>query len=195
MRNRVNSFSRLLAAICMVGGTVSASMASAAAADYKRSLHSYTVPDVTLVDSDAKPVKLRELFAAKDPVMVNFIFTSCGAICPVMSKIFSDVPGKLGADSSKLRMVSFSIDPEFDTPKELKAYGKTFKATERWKFLTGKVQDIKSVQVAFETYRGDKMSHEPLTLMRAAPGKQWVRIDGFASPEELVKEYRKALQE
>jgi protein SCO1/2 len=38
------------------------------------------------------------------------------------------------------------------------------------------------------------MSHEPLTLMRQAPGKPWVRIDGFLSPDQLVREYRKLLQ-
>ena len=51
------------------------------------------------------------------------------------------------------------------------------------------------MQLAFDSYRGDKMNHEPLTLMRPAPGKPWVRIDGFASPDELAREYRKVVQQ
>ena len=42
-------------------------------------------------------------------------------------------------------------------------------------------------------YRGDKMAHEPLTLMRHKGSKSWVRISGFATPEQLALEYRKPL--
>ena len=125
--------------------------------------------------------------------MLNFIFTTCGAICPVMSKIFSEVPEKLGADASKLRMISISIDPETDTPAQLKIYAKNYGAGARWKFLTGKVADIVTVQRAFDSYRGDKMSHTPVTLLRAAPGQPWRRIDGFVTPDELMQEYRQLL--
>jgi len=158
---------------------------------YERSMRSYTIPDVVLVDADARPVRLRELLATDDPVMVNFIFTTCSTICPVMVKVFSDVPSRLGADAKDLRMISISIDPENDTPAQLKSYAKNFGEGLRWRFLTGRLEDIKNVQRAFDTYRGDKMSHEPLTLMRHARGKSWVRIDGFANPDELAREYRK----
>lgn len=162
--------------------------------DYKSTVKNYVVPDVALTDADDRPVRLRELLADNDPVIMNFIFTTCGTICPVMTKVFSDIPARLGGEAKHLRMISISIDPENDTPLKLKAYAESFQAGERWKFLTGRTQDIKAVQLAFDSYRGDKMSHEPLTLMRQAPGKPWVRIDGFASPDQLVREYRKVLQ-
>jgi protein SCO1/2 len=158
---------------------------------YERSVRSYTIPDVMLVDADARPVRLRELFASDDPVMVNFIFTTCSTICPVMVRVFADVPSRLGAAAKDLRMISISIDPENDTPAQLKSYAKTMGADKRWSFLTGRVQDINNVQRAFGIYSGDKMTHEPLTLIRHAGSRSWVRIDGFANPDELVLEYRK----
>jgi protein SCO1/2 len=161
--------------------------------DYQRSVRTYAIPDVVLADAEAQPVRLRDLLATSDPVMMNFIFTTCGTICPVMVKVFADVPARLGAQAKNLRMISISIDPDNDTPAQLKAYAKHFAAGERWNFLTGRVQDIKAVQLAFDSYRGDKMNHEPLTLMRHASGKPWVRIDGFANPDELVREYRKVV--
>jgi protein SCO1/2 len=160
---------------------------------FERSVRSYTIPDVMLVDADARPVRLRELLATDEPVMVNFIFTTCSTICPVMVRVFADVPSRLGAAAKELRMVSISIDPENDTPAQLKAYAKSMGADKRWSFLTGRVQDINSVQRAFGTYSGDKMTHEPLTLIRHAKSKSWVRIDGFANPDELAVEYRKGL--
>jgi protein SCO1/2 len=162
--------------------------------DFTRTVKTYVVPDVVLVDADDRPVRLRELLAGNDSVMMNFVFTTCSTICPVMTKVFSEVPARLGGEAKHLRMVSISIDPENDTPLQLKAYAKSFQAGERWKFLTGRIQDVKAVQLAFDSYRGDKMSHQPLTLMRQAPGKPWVRIDGFLSPDQLVREYRKLLQ-
>ena len=160
---------------------------------YKRSLREVTIPDVSLTDADARAVRLKELLAASEPVMLNFIFTSCGAICPVMSQVFSQVAGQLGAEGARLRLVSISIDPENDTPAELKSYGQRFNATDRWRFLTGRVEDVTRIQRAFETYRGDKMNHEPLTFLRAGPGQPWVRIEGFASAGALAQEYRKAV--
>lgn len=159
---------------------------------YKRSITAYAVPDVVLTDADERPVRLRDLLASKDPVMVNFTFTTCSTICPVMTRVFSEVPARLGSDARLLRMISISIDPENDTPLQLKAYARSLRATERWKFLTGPTQDIHAVLRAFDTYRGNKMNHEPVTLIRPVDGKSWVRIDGFASPDELVNEFRRA---
>ena len=57
------------------------------------------------------------------------------------------------------------------------------------------MEDVKAIQLAFDSYRGDKMNHEPLTLLHPAPDKPWVRIDGFASSEDLAKEYRKVVKQ
>jgi protein SCO1/2 len=172
-----------------------AHMATAAKVGYKSGARTYSIPDVTLIDADGRSVRLRELLAGPDPVLMNFIFTTCGAICPVMTKIFSEVPGRLGSQSKRLRMVSISIDPENDTPARLKDYAKPYEARARWTFLTGSVEDVRSVQLAFDSYRGDKMNHEPLTLLHPAPGARWVRIDGFASSADLAKEYHNAVHQ
>lgn len=201
------SFSRWLAALSCAGAALL--QASSALAndenqhatawrggnEYQRSIRSYVIPDVVLTDADARPVRLQKLLAADGPVMLNFIFTTCGTICPIMVKVFADVPSRLGAAGKNLTLVSVSIDPENDTPAKLKSYANNSGTGARWTFLTGSLKDIKTVQLAFDSYRGDKMSHEPLTLMRLSPGKPWVRIDGFANPDELALEYRRATQQ
>ncbi len=154
-----------------------------------RSVASYTVPDVQLTDTSGNKVSLREVLAGGKPVMLNFIYTSCTAVCPVMSATFAEVQTKLGAERDKVRMVSISIDPEQDTPARLKAYGKKFGAGPKWQMLTGSVEESLAVQRAFDSYRGDKMNHEPATFLRNANGKSWVRIQGFASADQLLREY------
>ncbi len=170
-----------------------AQMVRVDAVGYKRSVKTYTIPDVVLTDYDNRSVRLRDLLASSDPVMMNFIFTTCSTVCPVTTKVLSEVPPRLGGDSRRLRMISLSIDPENDTPLQLKAYARSFEAGERWKFLTGNTQDVKTVLMALDSYRGDKMNHEPVTLMRQASTNAWVRIDGFATPDELVREFRKVV--
>ena len=172
-----------------------AAMAAAAStAGYKQSLRTYAeIPDLVFTDAEGKPVRLRELLTGDEPVMLNFIFTTCTTICPVMTKVFADARTRLGHEADNLRMVSISIDPENDTPAQLKAYAQKFGADSHWTFLTGPVQDVAAVQRAFDAYDSDKMNHQPLTLLRTAPGGQWVRIDGFATPDQLAGEYRDAL--
>lgn len=161
---------------------------------YQRSLATYTIPAVSMVNQDEQQIDLPELLSADEPVMLNFIFTSCTAICPAMSAIFSRVQSELGNDSERLRMVSVSIDPEYDTPEALNAYARRFDAGPQWEFLTGSLDDSIAVQRAFDADRGDKMNHTPLTLFRATPDAQWVRYEGFATAAQLVEEYRTTAQ-
>ncbi|WP_232834460.1 SCO family protein [Rhodoferax ferrireducens] len=156
---------------------------------YGRTVASYSVPDVRLVNSDGARVSLRSLLDDK-PVILNFIFTTCGAICPVMSATFSQVQAALGLEQNAVRMVSISIDPEQDTPAVLKAYAGKFGAGPNWHMLTGSLGDSIAVQRAFNVYRGDKMGHTPVTLLRARAGQHWVRLDGFAGADDILREYR-----
>ena len=156
---------------------------------YMRTLANYTVPDVKLVDADGSGLPLSTRLAGK-PVILNFIFTSCGAICPVMSNIFSQVQAALDPARDGVRMVSISIDPEQDTPAVLRAYADKYGAGPQWQMLTGSVKDSIAVQRAFDVYRGDKMNHLPTTFLRASPGQPWVRLDGFASAADILREYR-----
>jgi protein SCO1/2 len=161
---------------------------------YQRSRATYTVPDITLVDQHGQKVSLPVLLNTGDkPVMLNFIFTSCTAICPMMTAIFAKVQTQLGDDAARVRMVSVSIDPEHDTPAELDAYAERFNAGTQWLFLTGSLDNSIAVQKAFDAYRGDKMNHTPLTLFHAAPDAPWVRFDGFADAADLTREYRSLL--
>jgi protein SCO1/2 len=73
-------------------------------------------------------------------------------------------------------------------------YAKKYNASPQWQHYTGTVAASITMQKAFDVYRGDKMNHFPVTFMRAAPGKPWVRMDGFVTPDELMQEYRKLIK-
>lgn len=164
--------------------------AAVAGSGYTRAEARFEIPDVTLLDADGNKISLRSELDSAKPVLVNFIFTSCTAICPVMSATFSQVQRALGPETSKVRMVSISIDPEYDTPARLKEYATRHEAGPDWRMLTGKKETILAVARAFDAWRGDKMNHSPSTYLRAGGSKSWVRLDGFASAAEIVREYQ-----
>ena len=154
-----------------------------------RSTATYTLPRVDLVRDDGKPVSLASVLDDGRPVVLDFIFTTCTTICPVLSENFALLQRKLGAQADQVHLVSISIDPEQDTPERLSEYARRFHAGPAWRFYTGTTQASIAVQRAFEAYRGDKMDHTPATFLRAAPGRPWVRIDGFATSDELAREF------
>jgi protein SCO1 len=207
MMHKLNGLDRLaLTLLCAglmlaSGGSVLAGdMSDSAMHDHHESTRqltqstvSYVAPDVDLVRDDGKAVSLRAELDDGRPVVMNFIFTTCTSICPLASQTFSEFARRLGADRGRVHLVSISVDPEQDTPERLREYAKRFDAGPEWQHYTGTLAASLAAQQAFGVYRGDKMSHMPVTLMRAAPSGTWLRLDGFATPDDLLREYRTLL--
>jgi protein SCO1 len=163
---------------------------------YSSSVISFSVPDVKLEDENGKPVSLRELTDGHSPVMLNFIFTTCTTICPVMTSTFQQVQGKLGKNREEVRMVSISIDPENDTPAKLKEYAAKYKAGTQWIFLTGSLENDLIAQKAFGVFAGEKMNHKPITFLKEkGSDTRWIRLEGLAEADQVIKEYDKLSME
>jgi protein SCO1/2 len=157
------------------------------ASDVVRSAATYSAPAVKLLDQRGDEVDLRELLSTPGPVALNFIFTSCRTICPVLSASLVSLHRAAGSD---VRFVSISIDPEFDTPRVLKEYARRFDVGPTWTLLTGKVEAVAAVRRAFDAASRGKDDHKPLTFLRPAESEEWVRLDGFPSTSELVASLR-----
>jgi protein SCO1/2 len=155
-----------------------------------RSIREYAIPAVRLVREDGKVVSLPDEMNDGRPIVLNFIFTTCSTICPMMSSLFAQFERQLGTDADQVHLMSISIDPEQDTPARLLEYARKFHAGREWQHYTGTLEASLTAQRAFDAYRGGKMSHTALTLMRAAPGKPWLRIEGFVTADDLVRDYR-----
>lgn len=156
-----------------------------------RSIQTYQIPDLQLVRADGVTVAMAGEFATDQPVIVSFIFTSCSAICPVLTATLAQTRQRLGPDAARVRIVSVSIDPEHDTPARLRAYARQFQADGDWHFYTGPRAAIVALQKAFNAYRGDKNNHAALALIRPAGQSHWVRLEGFASAAQLEAEIRR----
>jgi len=169
---------------------------SAPGGDYKRSEARYSAPALALRNRFGEAVVLDDLLAGERPIVLQFIFTSCATICPVLSAGLAQAKSRLLETAPDTRLVSISIDPTFDTPARLKAYAERFDAGAEWTFLTGKAADIRQVIVAFDALyeAGNKMYHRPYTYLRGRRSDTWLRLDGLMSASALAKEHAALLR-
>ena len=158
---------------------------------YARTVRTYDPPDVTLVDSKGAETPLAAALAHDGPLLLQFIFTTCPAVCPVLAGTFGKARDRLPDGT---RLISISIDPEHDTPARLADYARRFGAGPGWHFLTGRAGDVAAVQKTFDAFSSNKMQHRPLTFLRPAAAAPWIRLDGFLSAAELVAEVERARQ-
>lgn len=93
------------------------------------------IPEFTFTNQEGKPIG-RAQMEGKITV-VDFFFTSCPSICPVMSKEMARV-NDMFRDEPLVQLMSISIDPEYDTPQILKKYADEHQAIPgKWHFLSG----------------------------------------------------------
>ena len=92
-----------------------------------------TAPEFELTDQDGNPATLATF--AGHAWIADFVFTHCAGPCPIMTAKMASLQKELPAS---VRLASFTVDPQRDTPAVLKEYAKSFDADEaRWRFLTG----------------------------------------------------------
>jgi protein SCO1/2 len=159
-------------------------------ASVKRSMVDLTLAATPMVKQDGSKTTLTKELDGKKPVILAFIYTSCTTVCPVTSQILSRAQDLLGAEMKNVRMLSVSIDPEYDTPERLLAYSQKFGASAQWQHYTGTLANSVAIQKAFGAYRGDKMNHVPLMFINGGGKKNWVQLEGFPSAEQVLKEFR-----
>jgi len=98
------------------------------------------VPDVTLTERSGAQLPLSDLKGKA--WIADFIFTNCGGSCPIMSSTMANFQEQL-KDVNNVLLVSFTVDPERDSPDALRDYAEMYKASaSRWLFLTGEKQKI-----------------------------------------------------
>ncbi len=157
---------------------------------YSQSQAHYQIPDVVLLNQNGEKVQLKDFLSDSEPYALNFIFTTCTTICPILTVSFSHMQRNLGDEADELQIISISIDPEYDTPNVMKNYADKVGATKNWTFLTGDFESIVAVEKAFDAYSSDKMEHRPAYFFKTSSDEKWTRIDGLASGSDLAEVYQ-----
>ena len=101
-----------------------------------------TVPDFRLLAHSGQPFGRQTL--SGHIWVANFVFTRCPGVCPLLSAQMAKLQTKLEeTDQPLVRLVSFSVDPEWDTPLRLRDYADRYGVdSKRWVFLTGELNVV-----------------------------------------------------
>ena len=148
------------------------------------------IPDVPVVDQAGKAHHFYADLVKGRVVAVNFVFTSCTTICPVMGATFAQVQKLLGGRDD-VSLISISIDPRNDTPARLAAWGKKVGARPGWTLVTGAPNDIDNLLKAMGVFTPDKNDHGPIVVVGDDRTGSWQRLNGFAAPAAIAAELRK----
>lgn len=104
-----------------------------------------TVPAFDLTDQSGQVFTEEALRG--HPTIIDFVFTRCDTICPVVSARMAHMQERLAdRKAESIKLVSISVDPVYDTPEKLAAYAQSFGAKlDKWRFLTGDLAKVKAL--------------------------------------------------
>jgi protein SCO1/2 len=148
-----------------------------------------TVPEFTLTERDGSLVSLQQL---RGKIWIaDFIYTSCTDTCPLQTAMMAKLQDEYAAKPD-VQLVSFTVDPERDTPQALTLYADKYQAdAKRWYFLTGQRDRIlRLVQEGFhlavaalpnDAEPGGTVPHSPRFVLV----DKEARIRGYYDSREL----------
>lgn len=113
--------------------------------------YDWVLPYFNFVNQDNERVSKEDLEG--QVWLANFIFTNCYTVCPPMTANMAKLQQTMADENVSVQIVSFSVDPDRDTPEALKEYASKFDANfTNWHLLTGYRQgEIKKIAKAFKT--------------------------------------------
>ncbi len=151
-------------------------------------------PNFTLTTHENRQVKFYDDLLAGQIVMVNFMYTNCEATCPLSTMNLKKVHKALGDKvGTEIKMLSFSIKPEQDTPDKLARYVSDHKIGQGWTFLTGEPKDIEILRRKLGFFDPDpsqdvlKGTHIGIVRVGNEKLDRWAACPILQSPESILK--------
>jgi cytochrome oxidase Cu insertion factor (SCO1/SenC/PrrC family) len=106
---------------------------------------SLQIPDVKVYDQNGQALNFYSDLIKGRNVAINFIFTTCTNVCPLLTATFRRVQVELEKSPDDIKLISVSVDPAVDTPERLGEFANKFKAGPGWTFVTGEKSEIESL--------------------------------------------------
>ncbi len=139
----------------------------------------WDIPAFELTDQTGTSFGSADLAGA--PYVINFFFTNCPTICPVLMRSAGKLQDRLRRPGlENVKMVSVTVDPRTDTPERLAGYAEEHRVDpERWRLLTGDPEAIRSLIVdGFKVAMGMPEVPEGGTAYDIAHSGKFFLVDG-----------------
>lgn len=145
--------------------------------------------DLELLDQDGRPVRFVSDMIGDRIVVMDFIYTTCTTVCPVLSAILSQVQDGLGDRlGTEVVLLSLTVDPIRDNPQRLKAYAAKHGAQPGWTWLTGPKSSMDQVLDGLGAYSPNFEEHPAMVVVGDGRTGQWSRFFGFPSAARIIEQ-------
>jgi protein SCO1 len=158
--------------------------------------------NVVVTAHDGRSFRFYEDLMKDKIILVNFFYTDCDAICPLMTQNLSYLPELLGDRFGReIFMYSISLQPEHDTPERLEAYARLYGVGPGWLLLTGKPDDIELLRHRLGFVDSDPLQdadlEQHLGTVRIAnvPKHRWIMSPALLSPAAIVRAVKRVIPE
>lgn len=149
------------------------------------------IPDVDVLTQDGKRVKFYSDLIKGKKVMINFIYTSCGLICP-----------RVGSNSEKLQktikdlkddvfIITVTTDPAVDSPQILKKWSEQFYRQSGWTIVTGREKEMKQLLTALTGSGPQRGLHTSLLILFDGISENWDTSSSLVRPVLLLDKLNK----
>jgi protein SCO1 len=150
-------------------------------------LERLVIPDVVLVNQHGERVSFYRDLVKGRVVAINFIYTTCSTVCPLLGVHFSTLQELMGDRMGRdVTLISLSVDPVVDTPQRLKAWSDRFDGRPGWTLLTGSKREVETLLKALHVFTPDKQAHTPTILIGNDATGTWRRTYGLVAPATLA---------
>ncbi len=205
MGGDVNALRRglaLLAALALCAGEARAAdpvpppaPASASPAARREKARAYFT-DTVLVDQDGRQVRFFSDVLDGNVVLLSFIFTRCVEACPLICQKLNGVRRSLGDAFGKVRFVSLSVDPDFDTPAELSYFARKQQAIQpNWTFLGGKKENVSLVLKKLGEWPDEPGNHTTAFMAGNVRTGHWTKIRPDMPAAAIADTLRRLVEE
>ena len=144
--------------------------------------------EALLLNQDGEQVRFVNDVIGDHIVVMDFVYTTCTTICPILTAVLGQVQGQLGERmGDDVVLVSVSVDPTRDTPQRLKAYAVKHKVGSGWSWLTGPKSVMEDVLTGLGAYSPNYEEHAPMVLVGDGRSGEWSRFFGFPNPKRIME--------
>lgn len=146
------------------------------------------IPDITVLDQDGNKQRFYTDLIKGKTVAINFVFTTCTSVCPVLTEVFRGARAILdGNGNGQVRLISISVDPSGDTPQKLKEFSSRFHADSSWTFVTADKAGTDRLLKSLGAFSARRDDHPAMMLIGSDTGDRWTRSYGMIPATALVQ--------
>jgi protein SCO1 len=150
------------------------------------------IPNVEVVSHEGETFRFYDDLIKNRVVMINAFFAECGEVCPLVTqnlkRVYDMFDGRVGRD---VHMISFTLQPERDTPELMKQFAEVYGVGPGWHLVTGRPADMLAIRKSLNFFDPDPEldvladTHTGILRYGNDTLKRWAGCPALARPEGI----------